>query len=252
MASFRQSHNSPNHGHGTVRRLPVYDAHVGTNHVDTESDGREIEATPEDPDQPLIAAAVQGDPAAFAALVERHQEMAFRVAYLLLRDAHAAEDITQDALLRAHRALDTFRLGERFRPWFLRIVSNLAKNELRARARRARLRERVTRWMPVQHDHVERTVIDHDRWATVRQLLDAAPEADREVLLLRHIAELSEAEMADVMDCAPGTVKSRLSRARARLRAAIEQDHQWLIPDRHSSRTSETLDTSDGQEGAAS
>jgi len=185
---------------------------------------------PEDGDQPLILAAREGDAAAFSALVERHQEMAYRVAYLLLRDSHAAEDIAQDAFMRAHRALHTFRVGERFRPWLLRIVSNLAKNELRARARRARLREKVTRWMPVQHEHVERTVIDLDRWATLRRLLDEAPEADREVLLLRHIAELSEAEMAEILDCAPGTVKSRLSRARARLRQVIEAEESWLIP----------------------
>jgi RNA polymerase sigma-70 factor (ECF subfamily) len=203
----------------------VYDRHVND-----ESPESTLETAVEDADQPLIAAAQEGDAAAFAALVERHQEMAYRVAYLLLRDAHAAEDITQDAFLRAHRALDSFRLGERFRPWFLRIVSNLAKNELRARSRRARLRDRATRWLPVHHEDIERVVVDRDRWSAVRRLLDEAPEADREVLLLRHVADLSEAEMADVLDCAPGTVKSRLSRARARLRVTIQEHHAWLIP----------------------
>lgn len=214
---------------GTSDLGPVYDRQVDEERPESIFESA-VASGVEDADQPLIAAARQGDAAAFAGLVERHQEMAYRVAYLLLRDAHAAEDITQDAFMRAHRALESFRLGERFRPWFLRIVSNLAKNELRARARRARLRDRATRWLPVHHDDVERVVVDRDRWAAVRQLLDDAPDADREVLLLRHVAELSEAEMAEVLDCAPGTVKSRLSRARARLRATIEAQHAWLIP----------------------
>lgn len=200
---------------GTPRPRAVYEAHV----VDDE-------------EQRLIAAAVAGDQVAFAALVGRHQEMAFRVAYLLLRDAHAAEDIAQDGFLRAYRALDTFRLGEPFRPWLLRIVSNLAKNELRARARRARLRDRVLRWSPTHHEHVESTVIAEaereERVALVRQLLDEAPEADREVLVMRHVAGMSEAEMAEVLDVAPGTVKSRLSRARMRLRTVIEAQYPWL------------------------
>ncbi|MCK9486913.1 MAG: RNA polymerase sigma factor [Dehalococcoidia bacterium] len=185
-------------------------------------------------EQPLIAAAREGDAAAFAALLERHQQMAFRVAYLLLRDTDSAQDITQDAFLRAHRALDTFRDGEPFRPWLLRIVSNLSKNELRARARRARLRERVTRWLPSQHDG-ERDdplalVVGADRREAVRRLLDEVSEADREILLMRYVADLSEAEMAALLEVAPGTVKSRLSRARARLRETIEQAHPWLVP----------------------
>lgn len=185
-------------------------------------------------EQPLIAAAREGDPHAFAALLERHQQMAFRVAYLLVRDTDSAQDVTQDAFLRAHRALHTFREGEPFRPWLLRIVSNLAKNELRSRARRARLRERVTRWMPTHDDgdsgDLVRVVLEADRRAAVRGLLEEAPEADREVLLLRYVADLSEAEMADVLGVAPGTVKSRLSRARARLRERIEAVHPWLVP----------------------
>ncbi len=206
---------------GTPRSRSVYDARVQ-------------ESADE---QPLIAAARQGDAAAFAALLERHQQMAFRVAYLLVRDTDTAQDVTQDAFLRAHRALHTFREGEPFRPWILRIVSNLAKNELRSRARRARLRERVARWLPSQQagasDDLLAAVLEADRRTAVRRLLDDAPEADREVLLMRYVADLSEAEMADVLDVAPGTVKSRLSRARARLRETIEQAHPWLVPAWH-------------------
>ncbi len=203
----------------------------GTGRASTVYQARVDEAAEE---QPLIAAAREGDPAAFAALLERHQQMAFRVAYLLVRDTDGAQDVTQDAFLRAHRALHTFREGEPFRPWLLRIVSNLAKNELRSRARRARLRDRMARVLPAQHEGGSDGLIaileQADRRSTVRSLLDGAPAADREVLLMRYVADLSEAEMADVLDVAPGTVKSRLSRARARLRETIEQSHPWLVP----------------------
>ena len=90
-----------------------------------------------------IASAAEGDAAAFGALVERYQEAAFRTAYLIVRDASGAEDVAQEAFIRAYRRLDTFRRGESFRPWLLRIVTNLALNEVRARRRRATLLERV-------------------------------------------------------------------------------------------------------------
>ena len=78
-----------------------------------------------------IAAAARGDAASFGALVERYQEPAFHAAYLLLRDASAAEDVAQEAFVRAYRQLHTFRRDAPFRPWLLRIVQNLALNELR-------------------------------------------------------------------------------------------------------------------------
>ena len=90
-----------------------------------------------------IARARNGDHAAFGSLVEHYQEVAFRAAYLIVRDAPAAEDVAQDAFIRAYRALHTFRSGEPFRPWLLRIVTNTAINEVRARRRRTGLLGRV-------------------------------------------------------------------------------------------------------------
>lgn len=71
-----------------------------------------------------VERALAGDREAFGALVERHQEVAFRAAYLIVRDAQAAEDVAQEAFVRAYRELPRFRVGEPFRPWLLRIVQN--------------------------------------------------------------------------------------------------------------------------------
>src|SRR6266487_6615414 len=90
-----------------------------------------------------IASARRGDAAAFGTLVERYQEVAFRTSYLIVRDAAAAEDVTQEAFIRAYRKLGSFREGEPFRPWLLRIVTNCGLNEVRARSRRFGLLERT-------------------------------------------------------------------------------------------------------------
>ena len=91
-----------------------------------------------------VAAAVGGEgaTAAFGELVERYQEVAFRAAWLITRDAQDAEDVAQEAFVKAYRQLHTFRQGEPFRPWLLRIVQNQALNTVRSRSRRHGLFER--------------------------------------------------------------------------------------------------------------
>jgi DNA-directed RNA polymerase specialized sigma24 family protein len=89
------------------------------------------------PDEKLIAAARAGDDAAFAVLVQRYADMAFRAAYVVLGDADMAADAAQEGFISVHRALDRFRLGEPFRPWLLRIVGNRARNLRRAGRRHA-------------------------------------------------------------------------------------------------------------------
>lgn len=119
--------------------------------------------------------------------------------------------------------MDTFDPTRPFRPWFLRIVANLARNDRRARGRRARLDVRAAsadagRAVATPEDIA---VGDAER----RRVLEALNRLDRDdrlVVALRYFEQLSEAEMAETLDCPPGTVKSRLSRAMARLRTALE------------------------------
>jgi RNA polymerase sigma factor (sigma-70 family) len=144
----------------------------------------------------------------FAELVGPHLEVSFRVAYVITRDAAEAEDAVQEALVKAWRSLGRFREGEPFRPWLLAIVANEARNRRRSAGRRLGLALRAA---------AEPVVEEVDR----RRLLDALaglPEEAASVLEYRFLLGLSEAETAAALGVAPGTVKSRTSRALERLR----------------------------------
>jgi RNA polymerase sigma factor (sigma-70 family) len=149
--------------------------------------------------------------------VRRHQALALRVAYALVGDE--AEDVVQDALVKAYRNLAGFRPGGPFRAWLLRIVTNEASNRRRSAGRRAHLALRVRD--DLSSASPEELALDRARARVLTEALAQLETRDREVVALRFFAELSEAEMAVAMDCAPGTVKSRLSRALDRLRALL-------------------------------
>jgi RNA polymerase sigma-70 factor (ECF subfamily) len=186
-------------------------------------------ATPAD-ETAWVTAARDGDTDAFAQLVRAHQEAAFRAAYLIVRDAAAAEDVAQEAFVRAYRALGSFNAGDPFRPWLLRIATNLALNEVRGRRRREGWLGRLRMVRPAEPRTPEALAVASDELRELDLALQQLPERDRAVLYLRHFFELSEKEMAVALNCAPGTVKSRLNRASARLRDVIEREHPSLVP----------------------
>lgn len=97
------------------------------------------------PDEADVRAAVEGDLEAYGRIVERYQDVALRAAWLIVRDQAAAQDVCQEAFLRAHRGLSGFRAAEPLRPWLLQIVRNQAKNHLRAHGRREGMLARVLR-----------------------------------------------------------------------------------------------------------
>lgn len=175
-----------------------------------------------------IAATARGDTAAFGMLVERYQEVAFRAAYLVVRDAAAAEDVAQDAFVRAFRQLHTFRHGEPFRPWLLRIVTNLALNEVRARRRRAGLTGRIGMFADRSADPPDAAVAASDEASALLRAIGELSQDDRVILHLRYYLELPEREIAAVIGKPAGTVKSRLHRAGRRLRAVIEARYPEL------------------------
>jgi RNA polymerase sigma factor (sigma-70 family) len=184
-----------------------------------------VEARPLD-DTELVMRARDGDVAAYERLVERHADVAFRVAYVLTRSAADAEEAAQDGFLKAHRALGRFRADSPWRPWLLRIVANEARNRRRAAGRRTRLELRAAEAAPSTAGarSSESIVLTAERDAALRNALGTLAEPDREVLYLRYFLDLPEVEMAAVLDCRPGTVKSRLSRSLARLRAILEEE----------------------------
>jgi RNA polymerase sigma factor (sigma-70 family) len=182
-----------------------------------------VEGRPLDDDGEFVRRACAGDADAYERLVELHQEVAVRVATLLCGPS-AAPDATQEAFVKAWRALDRFRPGAPFRPWLLRIVANEARNARRGSGRRARLelREFEDRRSVGAAPSTEEAVLARERRVALLTALDQLSESDRDVISCRYLAELTEAETAAALGLRPGTVKSRLSRALGRLRADLD------------------------------
>ncbi|MEP6954051.1 MAG: RNA polymerase sigma factor [Solirubrobacteraceae bacterium] len=176
-----------------------------------------------DRERQLLERARRGDVSAFDALVRSHQTVAFRTACVFSANPHDAEEATQDAFVKAWRALPRFRRGAPFRPWLLAIVANEARSRGRSGARRSRREERAAALEPAPSpDGVEATVLVRERRAELTAALAELPERDRAVLVLRYLLDLSERDTAAALRCRPGTVKSRASRALERLRADLE------------------------------
>jgi RNA polymerase sigma factor (sigma-70 family) len=171
----------------------------------------------------LVSRARRGDADAYAVLVAAHQEVAFRTAYLVLGDAAEAEDAAQEAFVKAYRALDRFRDGEPFRPWLLRIAVNAARNRRRAAGRRTGLRLRIEAGTPRDSyaPSPEAAVVAAEERRHLLDAVNALGADDRLVIGARYFLDLPLDEIATLAGVRPGTVKSRLFRARARLAQAL-------------------------------
>lgn len=185
-----------------------------------------VEGRPLD-EQELIASAKNGDTQAFGQLVRNHQGIALRVAYLVVRDSSEAEDVTQDAFVKAHRSLDRFRAEAPFRPWLLRIVRNEALNRVRSTKRRDSLALQVAS-DPVSGDAApspEAEVMSQDDRLRLLSLIEDLPERYRNVIVHRYLLDLSEKETSEILGMPVGTVKSRSSRALERLRRSLNLEY---------------------------
>lgn len=186
----------------------------------------------------LVARAQQGDTSAYEALVRAYQQMAFRVAFLVTHDEQEAADAAQDAFIRAYRALGSFDVEQPFRPWLLKIVTNLAINRLRSIQRRTRALDSYAREMIANEDapspdhHLAQVDQNDQLMRAVRKL---APD-EQSLISLRYWMELPETELAVIFSVPVGTIKSRLHRTLGHLRDIIRVE----FPDLGS------LDWSDG------
>jgi RNA polymerase sigma-70 factor (ECF subfamily) len=175
----------------------------------------------------LVERARRGDAAAYEEIVQTYQGIAFRVAYVIAGSVADAEEAAQDAFVKAYRALGRFRPGAPFRPWLLRIVANEARNRRRSAVRRESLALR-TAAEQASGDAApspEAAVLVAEQRATLLRALESLREDDREVLSCRYLLDLSEEETATALGLRRGTVKSRTSRALARLREQLGADH---------------------------
>ena len=182
----------------------------------------------------LIAAAQAGDQRAYGELLQRHQTVAFRAAYLVAGSAADAEDATQDACVKAWLALPRFRPDAPFRPWLVHIAINEARNRRRGAGRRATLLLRLAQ-EPAHPAHPAHAVHPGAAPSAEAEAVAAADRArlasavgrlredDQLVIAARYFLGLSEAETAIALGLRRGTVKSRLSRAIGRLHTQLEE-----------------------------
>jgi RNA polymerase sigma-70 factor (ECF subfamily) len=189
-------------------------------------------------EQALVAAARRGDTQAFNKLILTYQTLAYNVAYRTLHDPDAAADATQQAFISAFRALPGFRGGS-FKAWLLRIVTNACYDQLRRAKRRptSSLDD-----MLVDPDHSvmltdkgespEDYALRQDLGRVIQNGLDELPSEQRLAVILYDIQGFSYQEIAQATGVSLGTVKSRLSRGRARLRDYLQRE-QELLPKRH-------------------
>jgi RNA polymerase sigma factor (sigma-70 family) len=171
-------------------------------------------------EEELVERARNGDVTAYEQLVRTYQDLAARTAYVITGGAADAQDAVQEAFVKAYYALGRFRGGSPFRPWLLRIVANEAINRRRAARRQMGLALRAAEGR-LQDDAVpspEGAALAQDEHRRLVGAMNQLRPEDRLVIAYRYWFDLSESEMADALGCARGTVKSRLSRAVARLR----------------------------------
>jgi RNA polymerase sigma-70 factor (ECF subfamily) len=177
-------------------------------------------------DEPaLIEQAKRGDVDAFNALVLHYQDALYNVAYRIMGDHDSAADATQEAFISAYRALRRFRGGS-FKSWLMRIVTNTCYDELRQRKRRPTtsldtLRPVDAAPLASQSENPESHALRSELNRAIQDCINRLPADQRIVAVLADVEEYSYQEIAQIAGIALGTVKSRLSRARKRLRACL-------------------------------
>lgn len=184
-------------------------------------------AGPADPDAAWLERAAAGDERAFATLVDRHLERLHALAWRALGSSADAEDVAQEALLRAWRQLPSWQPGQaRFSTWLQRVVLNLANDRLRARRETFPIEDAG---LPSLAAGPERLAGESQRATRVHAALHALPERQRDAVLLCHYEGLGNMEAAAVLDVSVEALESLLGRARRTLRAALTDDR----PDDH-------------------
>ena len=193
-------------------------------------------------DQQLVERAQRGDKHAFELLVSKYQRKLARLLSRFIRDATEVEDVTQEAFIKAYRALPTFRGDSAFYTWLYRIGINTAKNYLAAMGRRAPTTTEIDSEEAEGYEDGEQLrdvntpenqMMSRQVAETVNQTLESLPEELRSAITLREIEGLSYDDIADIMNCPIGTVRSRIFRAReaiaAKLRPLLDtpKDRRW-------------------------
>jgi RNA polymerase sigma-70 factor, ECF subfamily len=193
-------------------------------------------------DRQLVARAQRGDKQAFEMLVEKYQRKLARLLSRFIRDPAEVEDVTQEAFIKAYRALPAFRGDSAFYTWLYRIGINTAKNYLMAMGRRAPTSTEVEAEEAEGFEEGEQlrdintpesVLLSNEIAETVNRTIEGLPEELRKAIQMREIEGMSYEDIAQAMDCPIGTVRSRIFRAREaiaeQLRPLLDtrKDKRW-------------------------
>ena len=183
-------------------------------------------------EQRLVARARRGDAAAFEVLVTEYAQYVHNLALRVVRDPQEAEDIAQEAFLRAWKGLPGFRGGSRFSTWLYRIATNLCYNRLPAMKRSLSELdpENAAVQVPDGRTGPEARLDSRELMAALVRAVDDLPEGYRLLITLRHTQGLPYQEIAEVTGLPLGTVKTNLFRARAQLRERLQQYEESYEP----------------------
>jgi RNA polymerase sigma-70 factor (ECF subfamily) len=192
-----------------------------------------------DEEQRLVAAAQRGDVESFNALVRLYEGRIYNLCYRMLGDAESAADATQEAFLSSYRNLRSFRGGS-FRSWLLRIATNACYDQLRARKRRPTTsldneadddEDSSPLQIADRGESPDDFALRRELAAAIQQALSVLPDEQRAIIILSDIEGLAYEEIAQITNTNLGTVKSRLSRGRARMRDVLKAGE--LLPARY-------------------
>ncbi len=192
------------------------------------------------PDAELARLAAQGDGAAFAAIMRRHNQLMFRTARGIVRSDGEAEDVAQEAWMKAWRALSGFRAESKLSTWLVRITVNEALGRLRRQS--AQIIPLEAAMMSSERDTQsalteapdrgpEQSVARSQVQTLIETRIDLLPEMFRSVFILRAVEEMSVDEVAEILDIPPATVRTRHFRARALLRESLAQEIDLALGD---------------------
>jgi RNA polymerase sigma-70 factor, ECF subfamily len=177
-------------------------------------------------EQSIIIQAQQGDPHAFSELVKLYQKRAYGIAYQYVGNREDALEMAQDSFVKAYKAMKRFDTQMPFYPWLYRIVKNTCLNYLKKKKRRGEVSLNAMMHhgydIASSHRDGERRVHLSELRDSIADAMTRLSESHREIVLLRHVHDMSYSEIADSLDIPRGTVMSRLHGARRNLRQAME------------------------------
>jgi RNA polymerase sigma-70 factor (ECF subfamily) len=182
-------------------------------------------------DSVLVRAAQNGNHRGFDLLVKRHQDRLFRSVFAVVRSAAVAEDITQDAFVRAFVNIASFRGNSQFYSWLFRIALNCRRKYLGRRIQNVPLEAAVSNNITSERaiDQPDLRLIQSERVQAVRLALGRIEPRHREILILREYEGMNYQAIADLLGVPLGTIRSRISRARKRLRRELLQVNALLV-----------------------